>query len=430
MRRNVTILMLATTSAVVIGLLIPLAILIRQIATDRAIAAADQDARTIAVAAAVVTDNAQLDRLVEDTNQRSSRPLTVVLPTGRVLGPPPPATTAYTKARGGLASRGHYRGGEEVFVPVTTTDGRIVVRSFVPHRLLVSGVVTAWLALAALGLAMIAMTAVVADRLARWLVRPISQLVVITEQVSGGDLEARVPVTGPAETARLAIAFNGLAKRIGELISSEREVVADLSHRLRTPITALRLDAEALPATVDASRLNEHVTTLERTVNHIITTARRPLRSTGNESADVVTIVRERLQFWSVLAEDQNRPTLARLPGRPVLVRARAEELAAAVDAVLENVFAHSEDGAGFQVLVEERDGGGAVVVVTDEGPGLASDQLDERGRSTRGSTGLGLDIARRTAEASGGRLHLANLAGGGAAITVELGPAGAPVPI
>src|SRR4051794_4030698 len=159
MRRNVTILMLATTSAVVIGLLVPLAILIRQIAADRAVAAADQDARSIAVAAAVVTDNAQLERLVADTNQRSSRPMTVVLPGGHVIGPPPPATTAYAKARSGLASRGHYQGGEEVFVPVTTTAGRIVVRSFVPHRLLVSGVATAWLALAALGLALMAMTA-------------------------------------------------------------------------------------------------------------------------------------------------------------------------------------------------------------------------------------------------------------------------------
>ena len=129
MRRNVTLLMLATTSAVVIGLLIPLAILIRQIAADRAIAAADQDARSIAVAAAVVTDNAQLERLVADTNQRSNRPLSVVLPSGQVIGPAPPATTAYRKAQGGLASRGHYRGGEEVFVPVTTTAGRIVVPS-------------------------------------------------------------------------------------------------------------------------------------------------------------------------------------------------------------------------------------------------------------------------------------------------------------
>jgi signal transduction histidine kinase len=430
MRRNVTILMLATTSAVVIGLLVPLAILIRQIASDRAIAAADQDAHSIAVAAAVVTNNAQLESLVADTNQRSSRPLSVVLANGRVLGPRPPATAAYRDARNGLASRGGYRGGEEVFVPVTTTGGRIVVRSFVPHRLLVSGVATAWLALAALGLVMMAITAAVADRLARWLVRPISQLVVITELVSEGDLEARVPVTGPAETARLAIAFNGLANRIGELISSEREVVADLSHRLRTPITALRLDAEALPPTVDATRLNEHVTTLERTVNHIITTARRPLRRTGHERADIVSVVRDRLQFWSVLAEDQNRQTSAKLPDQAVFVRASAEELTAAVDAVLENVFAHSEEGAGFEVLVEERDGGGAVVVVIDDGPGLASDQLDERGLSTRGSTGLGLDIARRTAEASGGRLQLANLASGGAAITVELGPAGAPTPV
>src|SRR3954451_5462003 len=104
MRRNVTILMLATTSAVVIGLLIPLAILIRQIAADRAIAAADQDARTIAVAAAGVTDHPQLQRRVEDTTQRSTRLLSVVLPAGQVIAPAPPATSAYRKAKAGLAS--------------------------------------------------------------------------------------------------------------------------------------------------------------------------------------------------------------------------------------------------------------------------------------------------------------------------------------
>ena len=428
MRRNVTLLMLATTSAVVIGLLIPLAVLIRQMAADRAIAAADQDARSIAVATAVITDEVQLDRLVADTNQRSGRVVTVVLPDGRVVGPAPPATAAHARALRGFAAQGDYRGGREVFVPVTTTAGRSVVRSFVPHGLLVQGVTAAWIALCALGLALLAISAIVADRLARWLVRPISQLIVVTEQVSAGDLEARVPVTGPAETARLATAFNRLAKRIGELIASEREVVADLSHRLRTPITALRLDAEAVPGSIDTGRLVEHVDTLERTVDDIITTARRPLRRTGAESADIVALVRNRLEFWSVLAEDQNRATEAQLPDRPVMVRASAEDVTVVVDALLENVFAHSEEGVGFQVLVEERTGGGAVLVVADEGPGLESDELDQRGLSTAGSTGLGLDIARRTAEASGGRLWLANLASGGAAITAEFGPVATPV--
>jgi signal transduction histidine kinase len=423
MRRNVALLVLATTSAVVIGFLIPLAVLIRQLAVDRAIASADQDARSIAVAAAVVSDTGQLARLVDATNSRSKRVVSVILPDKSTIGPVPSDTKAWPAMQGGTAGHAGYRGGEEVFVPVSTTTGRAVGRSYIPPNLLYQGVRAAWLALLVLGLIVLALSAAAADRLARWFVRPINRLILVTEQISGGDLDVRVPAAGPKETARLAVAFNRLAERIGELLASERELVADLSHRLRTPITALRLDAEAVPGTVDSSRLAAHVATLERTVDEIITTARRPLQQQQAVSVDLVARVRDRLSWWSVLAEEQSRRAGAQLPDEELLVRASPGELDAAVDALFENVFAHTREGAGFDVLVKPRQGGGAVLVVADEGPGLEHDELGARGRSTRGSTGLGLDILRRTAESSGGRLWLANRLGGGAAITAEFGP-------
>ena len=422
MRRNLALLVLATTSAVVIGVLLPLGILIRQLAIDRATAAAEQDARSIAVATAVVGDVEQLRRLVNDTNQRSGRILSVTLPTGVILGPRPPADVAYRTARRGLNVHARHDGGEEVFVPVVTSAGQTTVRSFVPHELLFRGVHVAWAALALLGICLVALSAAVADRTAKWLVRPINQLIAVTEQISAGQLESRVPTVGPREVVTLAVAFNRLAGRIGELVAAEREVVADLSHRLRTPITALRLDADAGAGPVDAARLAEHVSTLERTVDDIIQAARRPLRKELDASTDLVTVVRERLAFWSVLAEDQSRRAEAHLPAENVIVRSAAADIAVAIDALLENVFAHTAEGAGFDVYVEPRAGGGGTVIVTDEGPGLSSDELGERGRSTRGSTGLGLDIVRRTAEAAGGKLWLANLAGGGAVITAEFG--------
>jgi len=424
MRRNLALLVLATTSAVVIGVLLPLGVLIRQLAVDRATAAAEQDARSLAVAAAVVGDVDQLRRLVNDTNQRSDRVLSVTLPSGLILGPRPPADVAYNTARRGLNVHARHNGGEEVFVPVVTSAGQTTVRSFVPHALLFRGVHVAWAALALLGICLVALSAAVADRTAKWLVRPINQLIAVTEQISAGQLESRVPTVGPREVVTLAIAFNRLAGRIGELVAAEREVVADLSHRLRTPITALRLDADPGVGPVDSARLAEHVSTLERTVDDIIQAARRPLRKELDASADLVTVVRERLAFWSVLAEDQSRRAEAHLPPQHVMVRSAAADIAVAIDALLENVFAHTAEGAGFDVYVEPRSGGGGAVIVTDEGPGLSSDELGERGISTRGSTGLGLDIVRRTAEAAGGRLWLANLAGGGAVITAEFGGA------
>jgi signal transduction histidine kinase len=91
------------------------------------------------------------------------------------------------------------------------------------------------------------------------------------------------------------------------------------------------------------------------------------------------------------------------------------------VDAVLGNVFAHTPDGTGMSVGVRAREGGGAVLTVRDDGPGMSADAV-ERGRSCGGSTGLGLDIARRTAEASGGDLRIGS-SPSGTTVTLELGP-------
>ena len=67
------------------------------------------------------------------------------------------------------------------------------------------------------------------------------------ERLGRGDLDARVEPGGPDEVREVGAALNRLAARISELLAREREEVADLSHRLRTPVTALRLDVESLP---------------------------------------------------------------------------------------------------------------------------------------------------------------------------------------
>ncbi len=98
-------------------------------------------------------------------------------------------------------------------------------------------------------------------------------------------------------------------------------------------------------------------------------------------------------------------------------------DLTAAVDALLENVFAHTPEGAGMWIQVTDLPGGGASLLVEDNGPGLPRISVDARGESDAGSTGLGLDIVRRTAEASGGSLTLGNTGWGGASVRIDLGP-------
>jgi signal transduction histidine kinase len=239
--------------------------------------------------------------------------------------------------------------------------------------------------------------------------------------LSSGDLLARAPVDGPREVVEVGVAMNRLAQRIRELLDDEREQVADLSHRLRTPVAAVKLAAESLPVSPEAARLTEHVDALERSVGDVIREARRGVREQPTPACDVVTVVERRVAFWSVLAEDQGRRVDLRLPDTRRLVRVSADDLAAAVDALLENVFAHTPEGTPMAVAVE-LDRVDAFITVSDDGPGMGNGSVD-RGRSGGGSTGLGLDIVRRTAESSGGRFEVRTSPAGGAAMVMRLGP-------
>jgi signal transduction histidine kinase len=136
----------------------------------------------------------------------------------------------------------------------------------------------------------------------------------------------------------------------------------------------------------------------------------------------VTAVVGERVRFWSVLAEEERRAVTVELPVTSVPVRVAAPDLAAAVDALLGNVFAHTPEGTGFRVAVRVCGDGTAEVVVADDGPGLPDPAAAlARGRSGGGSTGLGLDIARRTAEASGGTVRLTS-SPAGTTVVLELG--------
>ncbi len=134
-------------------------------------------------------------------------------------------------------------------------------------------------------------------------------------------------------------------------------------------------------------------------------------------------MVRSRADFWSVLADEQHRQVEVDVPATAVPVRLHADDLAAAVDALLGNVFSHTPEGTAFAVRLTPRDEGGAVLVVSDEGPGLPDSSALQRGQSTAGSTGLGIDIARGTAEASGGRMEISSRPGSGTRVALHLGP-------
>ncbi|MGA7270693.1 MAG: HAMP domain-containing sensor histidine kinase, partial [Acidimicrobiia bacterium] len=258
--------------------------------------------------------------------------------------------------------------------------------------------------------------------LGRSLVRPVTALAETAHRLGEGDLTVRAQVDGPPEVKAVAQALNGLASRLDDIIEGERQALADLSHRLRTPLTALRLEAERLSTGTASERLLQQVDRTERAVDQLIREVGNRDRTEGRRGrTDLVDVVRRRLDFWSVLAEDQNRTVTAHLHHDPLIVPASESELAAVVDALIENIFTHTPPGTGFEVTVRE-EAAAPLLVVSDAGPGFGSGDPVERGRSAAGSTGLGLDIARSLAERLGGGIETHEGPGGGALVMVRLG--------
>ncbi|PSL00795.1 signal transduction histidine kinase [Murinocardiopsis flavida] len=412
------LLVLATSSLVLVAFLVPLAVLVGDVAHDRAISSASLEARTLSVVA--TGDEAALRSAVQRINTGEQFPVTVFRPDGAELGAAAERSPAVQLARSTsrTLSAELPDGGIEVLTSVGASEGTTVIRVYVSQEQLTAGVYRAWIILALLGLALLALSMLVAERLGRSLVGSIGELAVTSRRLAGGDLTAQARPNGPAEIEAVAATLNTLAARITELLVAERERVADLSHRVRTPLTALKLDAESVRDPQDRERLETSIAALERAVTQTINEAREPAGEGG--ACDATRVVRERVEFWSVLAEDQERPFSALLPDGPLLVRISEAELAPAVDALLGNVFAHTPEGTAFSVRLTADAGGGAVLQVRDEGPGLPRSAA-QRGRSGAGSSGLGLDIARRAAESSGG--SWATDSPGGARITLRLGP-------
>ncbi|CAM5236870.1 Signal transduction histidine-protein kinase/phosphatase MprB OS=Streptomyces cyaneofuscatus OX=66883 GN=G3I52_07065 PE=4 SV=1 [Streptomyces cyaneofuscatus] len=305
---------------------------------------------------------------------------------------------------------------------------------FVPEGEVSNGVATAWLILAGVGVALIVGSVAVADRLGVRMVQPAQRLAGAAQDLGEGRLGTRVPEEGPTELRSAAVAFNSMADQVVQLLANERELAADLSHRLRTPLTVLRLNAASLGEGPAADQTRAAVEQLEHEVDTIIRTAReqRPqtqgVQTGAGAGCDASEVIRERMGFWSALAEDEGREVRLAGVDRTVRIPVARPELAAALDALLGNVFRHTPEGTAFAVDVHHS-GDAVIVLVSDAGPGIADPEAAlARGASGTtkpgavGSTGLGLDIVRRVAESTGGDLRIGRSVLGGTEVRIWIG--------
>ena len=419
MRRRMTLLVATTTSAVVVSFVVPLCLLVSTLAEDRAMASADQEARNVAILVASIDDADRLADLVSNLDGSGGTVTQVLTAAGRQLGAGPPMRDDPDVGRAleGEAFTVVDGDGGQVLLPIVRGNGTSVVRTVVAEEELRRGVREAWVGIIGLGVVLLVIALAIAHRIGRRISEPLLGVAGTAHRLREGDLAARAEVGGTEETQELARALNGLAERTTELLSTERAAVADLSHRLRTPVTALRLDTESVADAEVAERLQQHVPTLQRTIDAIVKEARRPVRTDLAPACDAAATVRERLEFWRPLADDQQRPLEVTLPDVPVPVPLDPADLTDVVDVLVDNVFAHTPEGTPLRVsLRPDPATRRAVLRVTDAGPGFASVRVPRAG-----STGLGLDIAARTAAGVGGSLRVGTARGGGAVVEVTV---------
>jgi signal transduction histidine kinase len=290
-----------------------------------------------------------------------------------------------------------------------------------------------------LSVAALAAAVLIAVYLARWVSRPLAQLDSAARKIADGDLSVRAKTSyGPPDLRRTAATFNMMAGRLEALVHGHRAMLADASHQLRTPLTALRLRLDLLavdapPATgAELAGAQEEIARLSRLVDGLLATARAEAVTEQLEQIDVASVVDERVDAWHPVGSAHGVKLLAEPPVADApLVALAAGHLEQVLDNLLDNAIEAIEesgaDGGSVRVSVEKSENG-VRLTVADDGPGMTP---AERSRAflrfTTGSqngTGLGLAIVHRLVTSNGGMIRLADTPGGG--LTVEIDLAGA----
>jgi signal transduction histidine kinase len=329
-----------------------------------------------------------------------------------ILGSGPPEPGPYVQR----AMRAEVSGGDTgdalvMAVPVTH-DGDVigVIRTAAPASGVDRTVWMAWLAMAILAAAAVGAAYVVARRQARTIARPLEDLSRAAYRLGDGDFSVRAAPAAIPEIDSVGDSLNSTAQRLGDLVQRERSFSADASHQLRTPLAGLRLELEEAmdspPADVRPALVSA-VASLDRLgqmVERLLALARNNRRDV--EPIDVHEVLDELERDW------HRRPATAERPLR-VTIEPHAPSCVASGTAVrqvlavlLDNAAAHG----GGAVSVTARDAGEVLAIdVSDQGPGVAVPESDLFvGRAdTAGGHGIGLPLARRLAEAEGGRLRL-----------------------
>lgn len=333
-------------------------------------------------------------------------------------------------------------GGDLLYVAVPAASAGVVhgaVRTSVPTSRVDSLVRRYWLILALVALLVLGAVALVGRSLAMWVSRPVTHLRDVAKRAETGDLTVRSDVgEGPAEVRELSRAFNDMISRLGTVLDTQEQFVADASHQLRSPLFALRLRMENLAHSTGSDAADEaeaalaEVDRLSRLVDGLLALARSGHESVERTDHDVAEVVRERVEAWRLAADEQEVKIDAQVSGGLVSTLTPG-----ALEQALDNLVANALDVAppGSVLTVSASEAGREIVIaVADQGPGMPAEAREHafdrfwQGEAGGSGSGLGLAIVRSLVEADGGTVALDEAPGGGLRAVIRL-PSAAAMP-
>jgi signal transduction histidine kinase len=273
--------------------------------------------------------------------------------------------------------------------------------------------------------------------LMRRFVTPLAEVIAAAQAVASGNLSARVRASGPDDLRALSDSFNHMAASLEQSDSERRNMLADIAHELRTPLTVMRGRLEGIvdgiyPASAEQiSPALEETYLLERLVEdlRLLTLAETRQLHFEHKDIDLGDIAAHVIDLFQAEAEDKKIKLSFQRSAEAAVASLDPQRIEQVVGNLVSNALRYTPE-SGHVYLTVEKNAGNAVLTVSDNGPGVAAEDLSSiflrfwRGEKSRsrasGGAGLGLAIARQLVEAQGGEIHAENRAEGGLKISIQ----------
>lgn len=263
----------------------------------------------------------------------------------------------------------------------------------------------------------------------RRVLKPLRWLKHGVERVARGELSHRVPLKGSGELHDLSASFNTMTERLQQLIKSKEQLLLDVSHELRSPITRMKVTLALMEPSPERQSAEEDIKELEKKITELLETARAlSIKTSVNyASVDLAHLIRETAEMFSALKPEIRiapMPNLAPIP-------ADSELLGRALKNILDNAQKYSPDDAGAIEVSADFDANEVVISIQDYGMGIPREDLDfvfepfyrvDKARTPhKEGFGLGLSLAGHIVEAHGGRIEVSSTLGRGTLVCVHL---------